>query len=121
MPNIDVLNKKCKRAAEKLGLTLEQVSALQNCALSIYEEVSFDLEPDCKKRGTCRRSTILEVVCDAGRLEQEVCRCEGLPLLEKSGTSRDSHPLVKACRNYSLILDLIGPAFSYSEYEAGPC
>ena len=111
MLNTDVLSKKCKRAAEKLGLTLEQTAKLQSCALAVYEEISFDLEPDYKKRGTCRRSTILEVVMDAGRLEQEVCRLEKLPSLK----------MVEACRNYGLIGDLIGPAFPYAEYEAGPC
>jgi len=119
MPNIEVLRKKCDKAAAKLGLEPEQVKMLQNCAHAIYEEIGGDLEPDHKRCGTCKRSTILEVVTDAGRLEQEVCRRVGLPLYEKSGTARNSHPLVQACRHHELIDDLIGPAFPYSEYEVG--
>ena len=119
MPSIEVLRKKCDKAAAKLGLEPEQVRMLQNCAHAIYEEIGGDLEPDCKRRGTCKRSTILEVVTDAGRLEQDVCRRLGSGLRERPRPDLDNHPLVQACRRYDLIDDLIGPAFLYNEYEVG--
>jgi hypothetical protein len=88
---------------------------LQNCAHAIYEEIGGDLEPDHKRCGTCKRSTILEVVTDAGRLEQEVRRRLRSGLRERPCRDLDGHPLVQACGRYDLIDDLIGPAFPYSE------
>jgi hypothetical protein len=119
MPNIEVLRKKCDKAAAELKLEPEHVKMLQNCAHAIYEEIGGDLEPDHKRCGTCKRSTILEVVTDAGRLEQEVRRRLGSGLRERPRLDLDGHPLVQACGRYDLIDDLIGPAFPYSEYEVG--
>lgn len=123
MLNRERLEKAAKRAQEKLGLTDEQVDLIQNCAHSVYEEVSYDLEPDSKKTRTCKRSTIIEVVCDANRLEGKVRRRAGLSGFPTSGREVDpdeNHPLVKAMEDYDLLKALIGPAFPYESYEAGP-
>ena len=107
MQNRDELTLRATRAAAKCGLSPMQLALLQNCAHQVYEEIGEDLEPDNRRKGTCKRSTILEVVTDAGRLEETVKRKNG------------GMVLVAACRNYSLIDDLIGPTFPYDEYEVG--
>ena len=113
MPNIETLRKRAESTRKKLGLTEDQVKILQNCAHAVYEEVSADLPPDNKKNGTCRRAVILEVVTDAGRLEQEVRRA----LQHRGIPNTLDNPITKACRDHEKIDDLIGPAFPYSEYE----
>lgn len=120
MPKIDVLRRKAEKARVRLGLTGEQVRTLQNCAWGVYEEVAFDLTPDIKKSRLCRRSTIIEVVVDANRLELAVRTRENLPKWPRRGEPdlAKYHPLVVAC-NDQAIVDLIGPAFSASLYEAG--
>lgn len=108
------LDKAAEAARAKLDLTVVDLGRLQNIAHGVYDEVSQDLPPDFKKKHTCRRSTIIEVVCDAGRIETAVRRqtdLQGLP-----DFIVDNHPMIRACRS-GLIVDLIGPAFQYSEYE----
>jgi hypothetical protein len=116
MMNVISIRKKAERARVACGLSEKDLSRLQAIAWSTYEEVSYDLAPDFKTRGTCRRSTIIEVVTDASRLESRVRYVEKL---SHSHTEDANHPLVKACRNSELIADLIGPAFLANEYEAG--
>jgi hypothetical protein len=107
---------KLNRAAEKvraqLDLLPEDLQILQREAHMLYEEVSYDLEPD-NRRGTCKRATILEIVTDAGRLELRI-RQRRVERIARQDTER----LVKACRSEK-IADLIGPAFPFAEYEVG--
>ena len=121
--NVEILKKKAERARVKFGLTDDQLALIQGCAHQVYEEVSYDLEPDVKRQRACRRSTIIEVVTDANRLEDIVRKQAKLPPHPRNVKEKDSaedHPLVRACRNFDLIDDLIGPAFPYALYEAGP-
>lgn len=113
MPNVETLRKRAESTRKKLGLTEDQVKILQNCAHAVYEEVAYDLPPDNKKNGTCRRAVILEVVTDAGRLEQEVVRS----LARRGIPPGLDNPVVKSCQDYDDIMALIGPAFPYGEYE----
>ena len=100
-----VLEEKAKRVAEKFGLSDELVKKAQRAAHGVYEYVGGDLAPDNKRRGTCKRSTIVEVVLDAGRLIQDLKESGDLtPELEKALHGQDAE-------------DLIGPAFPYEEYE----
>ena len=114
-----ILERRAEKAREACGLTRAELLMLQRCAHTVYEYVASDLAPDFKSRPTCKRSTVMEVVCDAGRLEQEVR--EELKRKDKVflGTDGADHPLSKACHSYRALLDLIGPAFPYKEYEVG--
>lgn len=136
MLNMKRLEARAERARKLCNLTEAQLALLQSAADCVYQEIAPDLEPDIKKRSTCRRSTILEVVTDAGRLETKVRERIGahrVEFSEEHGHFGDipsvmftqvkdefsNHPLVLACRNYNKINDLIGPSFPYREYEAG--
>jgi hypothetical protein len=101
----EFLEKKAAKVAKKFGLTSEQVLEAQRAAHGIYEYVGGDLAPDNPRRGTCKRSTIVEVVLDAGRLEQDLkCRGKLTDQLAAALHGKDAE-------------DLIGPAFPYLEYE----
>jgi hypothetical protein len=123
MPKKEVLEKKCEKARVALDLTPEQVKLIQREAHALYEEISYDLLPDSKRHRTCKRATVLEVVLDAGRLEEGVrerlLRDESYKkILEKDPTYKP--PILRAFDDYDRMQDLVGPAFLYDEYEAGP-
>lgn len=110
MLNKTNLEKKAAAAAKKLGLTNEEVKQLQSCAYGLYSgELGGDM-PASKKDGTCSRAEIMEVICDANRLELEVSR---------SCTIKGQVFNAKAFKDYNLLLDLIGPAFLATRYEVG--
>jgi hypothetical protein len=110
------LQEKSEAARLKIpGLTPQMVNLIMAEATSLYAELGGDLEPDVVRgphRGTCRRATILEVVLDAGRLEQQVRR-----RLKIADADRD-HPAVLACHG-ELAEAIVGPAFVYEYYEVG--
>lgn len=120
MQSKELLEKRAEKARVTLGLSKDDMTLIVGSAWAVYEDVSYDLEPDNKRKGLCRRSTVLEVVTDAGRLELEVRRRAGLSTSFSYGQAdrHNDHPLVKACRS-NLITDLIGAAFSTEWYEAG--
>ncbi len=106
-PNYDLLVKKAYKAAKKLSLTEVDAKIIRYTTYGIYDDIGYDL-PAENKRGTVRRSTLMEVCLDAGRLEMR--------LEEKR---KDLAEVVRRA-DYKTLIDLVGPAFSYAEYEAGP-
>jgi len=63
--------------AVKTALFTEQeVATIRSAALSVWNEVAFDLMSAVREEGksTIPRAEVIEVVCDAGRLEEELKR-----------------------------------------------
>lgn len=111
MLNTERLARLADKAAEKLGLSPEEAKLIQSEAHGVYEYVGGDLAPDNKRSMTCRRSTIIEVVLDAGRLEQQLRADDKMTPAMKSAFEY-SGP-----NRYKLLIDLVGPAFPYEAYE----
>lgn len=107
-PNHDLLAKKAARAAIKLSLSETDAKFIANEAYGLYEYLGYDL-PAENKRETIRRSSLIEVCLDAGRLEQRL----------KERKRQDLSIIVQKA-DYNTLIDLVGPAFRYAEYEAGP-
>jgi hypothetical protein len=105
MLNKAVLERKAEKARIAMGITPKQAETIQYEAHGLYQYIGADLPPDNKKRGTCRRATIIEVVLDAGRLEEQL--------------KRKDEALAKAvfAADYQTLIALVGPAFPYAEYE----
>ena len=111
MLNKERLEKKAKKAAEKHGLTPEEAKVLANEAYAVYDYIASDLSPDNEKNMTCKRSTIIEVSLDAGRLEQQLKEKKRMtPNMEKFFRSSDGG-------RYRDLIDVVGPAFGYEHYE----
>lgn len=110
-PNYDLLVKKAEKARNDLGISKEDAESIANAAYQLYHSIGGDL-PAENKRGTIRRSSLIEVCLDAGRLEEDLKR-------SKQGHLADI--LRKAFNEggYLKIIDLVGPSFRYAEYEAG--
>lgn len=106
------LEEKCEEARVKLLLADEDVKILQRCARGVYEDVAYDIDPEGELGGSVDRDTVLEVVCDANRLENELRRSLKLGRLQPL-------PIQRVFDDYDILLDLIGPAFPYSRYEVG--
>lgn len=106
-PNPDLLAKKAEKAARKLSLSEADAKIIRYTAYGIYDEIAYDL-PAENRRGTVRRSTLIEVCLDAGRLEMR---------LEQK---RQDLAVIVQKADYATLIDLVGPAFGYAEYEAGP-
>jgi len=97
--------------AKKYGLTPEEAKTIQREAHGVYEYLGQDLAPDHKRTRTCKRDTIIEVVLDAGRLEQDLKDHKRMtPSMAAMFASRDP-------RHYEDLIDLVGPAFPYERYE----
>lgn len=107
-PNYDLLTKKAAKAATKLKLSEQDAGLIASEAYGLYQYFGYDL-PAENKRGTIRRSSLIEVCLDAGRLQQR---------LEEKKRKDLSDILDRA--DYETVVDLVGPAFRYAEYEAGP-
>lgn len=125
MTSYERLQAKCARAMKKTGFTEEEVRTLQAEAFGLYQYIGGDL-PAENRRGTVRRAVIIEVVLDAGRLEQQLRqRKRSLNRQVESQLNKKNVALADKLRktfdngNFSLVEDLIGPAFPYKEYEAG--
>jgi hypothetical protein len=103
------LEKKAETARKKIGLSVEEMKVLQNEAHGLYQgELGGDM-PAQYKDGTISRAVVMETVLDAGRLESDMKRHNKLTSgIEKFFKSE-----------YKLMLDVVGPAFVYTRYEAG--
>jgi hypothetical protein len=62
----------CKQAAKKLGLSEQDFNTLAIAANAVYCDIYADLEPGPKRHGLWPRRDIIEIVFDAGRVEQEL-------------------------------------------------
>ncbi len=105
------LESKAKAVQERLGLSAKDVGQLQGEAHGLYEDIAPDLEPDNKRRKTCKRATIIEIVLDAGRLAEKF----------RHGSSESDIAITRALASlkYEELIDLVGPAFPYADYEVG--
>lgn len=104
--------KKAEQARVKLGLSPEDVQSVQSAAYAAYEEIAYDI-PGGKNR-CVRRSVIIELVLDGGRLRS---------YLKGGYNSKELTPAVDRALSsgeYKLLVDLVGPAFPCQWCEAGP-
>ncbi len=106
-----ILEDKAQAVQDRLKLSAANVKRMQSAARGLYEEIAPDLEPDNKRRKTCKRDTIIEVVLDAGRLTEQF----------RHGDSDSDKEIAAALRDakYQDLIDLVGPAFTYDDYEVG--
>ncbi len=109
MPNKVKLETAAIAAATKHGLSSQDLKTLQEEAHGVYEYVAQDLPPDHKRSMTCDRDTIIEVVLDAGRLEQA--------LRDGKRMSQTLAAFFERKVTYEDLIDLVGPAFPYEKYE----
>ncbi len=107
-PNHGILLKKQDEARAKLSLTFQDGQLIANEAYGVYQQVAYDI-PAETKRGTIRRSTLIEVCLDAGRLQKNL----------EDKKRKDLSDIVNKA-DYDTLIDLVGTAFRYAEYEAGP-
>lgn len=101
------LERKSRVVQDRLLLTDGAVSSIRTGARALYEEIAPDIQPENKRRGTVKRDVIIEIVLDAGRLEEKF--------------RFSNRPVANAIHNmsYQDLIDVVGPAFSHEEYEVG--
>lgn len=96
---------------ERTGFTKEELDAVQMTAVQLSGDLIYDmLEGGC---GTIKRAEIMEVVLDAGRLEQELKRAYG-----RKGTDPVHVSAAEKLRglSYELALAAIRPVFDAERY-----
>jgi len=102
----------------KLAFPLDdaEAAALRSCALTVWNYIGSDVMQMVNEEGkdSIPRSHVIELVCDAGRLEDEIRRHY------KSGRTNDLVPpqLVAALKNYDFLKAFLqDEAFNYQRYS----
>jgi hypothetical protein len=100
---------KTKKVKTKLTIefTEDEAKLIQSAAYALYQYIGYDI-PAETKRGTIKRDTLIEVIIDANRLEEEL--------------RKKDHALADKFNNadYDSKLAVVRPGFPFREYEAGP-
>jgi hypothetical protein len=114
LPDVTRLNNRAEAVRKRLGLSEEVVEIMRDAAYNSFADCAQDMEPNFKKRRTVRRSTAIEIALDAGRPQRKIT--ESGPL---DGARWMVLLFLNSDRDYKDLVDLVGPAFTYSEYEVG--
>ena len=117
-PNVELLQKKAEKVRARHGISVEDAETIRRTAYDVFEYCASDL-PAENKRGTIRRAVVIEVALDAGRLLDTREGNFGMPNRNRSAADKVRLTAIVRATTYPELIDLVGPAFPYAEYESG--
>lgn len=101
----------------KMRLTDSQKTTIQQAAMRVWEEIGYDsltavMEESGGKKDTMPRSHVLELVCDAGRLEDR------LRSMQRSGDLTVTSELLDWVEHASMaqLTRVLKPHFPFTRY-----
>ena len=94
-----------KTTAPTPTFTPEELREVRSAALRLWNEIAYDaFEAGGRRRKSLKRAEVVELVCDAGRLEDQLRRMNRKELAEKI-----AHPDVD-------LEGIVSEAFPYASY-----
>lgn len=115
MPEVQKVSKvqgDCEAARIKLGLTEDEVKAIQRAADATYQNISYDLEPTNKRSKTISREELIEVVLDANYMDN-------FGFSKYNPKTEGIKRALEISRDYEALKALLRAHFTYERYEVG--
>lgn len=102
-------------AARKLNLSEKDFDTLASAAHAVYSHIAGDLGPGPRRDGLWPRRDLIEVVFDAGRVENELLG-KGMGFQKPY---ENAEAIVSAINSvdYRVLLSAMSAAFTYKLYE----